>query len=500
MTTSRAPTDLPTGTPTDALVAPLDVRSRRGRLLVFAMVLGSSATFFNATVVNVALPAIGDDFGVGVSSLQWIATGYMVTLAALILIGGSLGDVLGRRRIFVVSSVVLTVASIVCALAPTLPVLVIGRLLQGVAAAGVTPISLAIVNSSFPEDQRGRAVAAWSGGSAVASAIGPFAGGVLVDHGGWRWVFALSVPMTVVSVIAVLRAIPRSTIPRSTIPSGAIPSGTTEANARRFDVVGAVLSALAIGAPALALTRGLANGWSDPVVIGAGIVSTVAIASFVPVELHRTDPMVPMRMFTSMQFSGTNAVTLLLYAGLSGAFFFTALAFQTVVGFSPTAAGATLLPANLIMIAAATTVGKLSGRIGARALVAGGSALVGLSLLMLSTVGASSSYVSGILPAVIMMGFGLVMFVPPLTSAVLAAVEERDVGIGSAVNNAVARTGGLVAVAVLPGLVNAPSEASDPLFVDAYRVAMVICAALCACAAVIAVATIRTAMPPPEPV
>ena len=491
MTTSRAPTDAPT----DALVAPLDVRSRRGRLLVFAMVLGSSATFFNATVVNVALPAIGDDFGVGVSSLQWIATGYMVTLAALILIGGSLGDVLGRRRIFVVSSVVLTVASIVCALAPTLPVLVIGRLLQGVAAAGVTPISLAIVNSSFPEDQRGRAVAAWSGGSAVASAIGPFAGGVLVDHGGWRWVFALSVPMTVVSVIAVLRA-----IPRSTIPSGAIPSGTTEANARRFDVVGAVLSALAIGAPALALTRGLANGWSDPVVIGAGIVSTVAIASFVPVELHRTDPMVPMRMFTSMQFSGTNAVTLLLYAGLSGAFFFTALAFQTVVGFSPTAAGATLLPANLIMIAAATTVGKLSGRIGARALVAGGSALVGLSLLMLSTVGASSSYVSGILPAVIMMGFGLVMFVPPLTSAVLAAVEERDVGIGSAVNNAVARTGGLVAVAVLPGLVNAPSEASDPLFVDAYRVAMVICAALCACAAVIAVATIRTAMPPPEPV
>ena len=453
--------------------------------MVVAMVLGSSVTFFNATVVNVALPAIGDDFGVGVSSLQWIATGYMVTLAALILIGGSLGDVLGRRRIFVVSSLLLTVASIVCALAPTLPVLVIGRLLQGVAAAGVTPISLAIVNSSFPEDQRGRAVAAWSGGSAVASAIGPFAGGVLVDHGGWRWVFALSVPMTVASVIAVLRA---------------IPSDTVEVNARRIDVVGAVLSALAIGAPALALTRGLANGWSDPVVIGAGIVSTVAIASFVPVELRRSDPMVPMRMFASMQFSGTNAVTLLLYAGLSGAFFFTALAFQTVVGFSPTAAGATLLPANLIMIAAATTVGKLSGRIGARALVAGGSALVGLSLLMLSTVGASSSYVSGILPAVIMMGFGLVMFVPPLTSAVLAAVEERDVGIGSAVNNAVARTGGLVAVAVLPGLVNAPSEASDPLFVDAYRVAMVICAALCACAAVIAVATIRTAMPPPEPV
>ena len=487
MTTSRSSTD--------TSVAHLDVRSRRGRLLVVAMVLGSSVTFFNATVVNVALPAIGDDFGVGVSSLQWIATGYMVTLAALILIGGSLGDVLGRRRIFVVSSLLLTAASIVCALAPTLPVLLIGRLLQGVAAAGVTPISLAIVNSSFPEDQRGRAVAAWSGGSAVASAIGPFAGGVLVDHGGWRWVFALSVPMTVVSVIAVLRA-----IPSGAIPSGAIPSGTTEANARRFDVVGAVLSALAIGAPALALTRGLANGWSDPVVIGAGIVSTVAIASFVPVELHRTDPMVPMRMFTSMQFSGTNAVTLLLYAGLSGAFFFTALAFQTVVGFSPTAAGATLLPANLIMIAAATTVGKLSGRIGARALVAGGSALVGLSLLMLSTVGASSSYVSGILPAVIMMGFGLVMFVPPLTSAVLAAVEERDVGIGSAVNNAVARTGGLVAVAVLPGLVNAPSEASDPLFVDAYRVAMVICAALCACAAVIAVATIRTAMPPPEPV
>ena len=487
MTTSRSSTD--------TSVAHLDVRSRRGGLLVVAMVLGSSVTFFNATVVNVALPAIGDDFGVGVSSLQWIATGYMVTLAALILIGGSLGDVLGRRRIFVVSSLLLTVASIVCALAPTLPVLVIGRLLQGVAAAGVTPISLAIVNSSFPEDQRGRAVAAWSGGSAVASAIGPFAGGVLVDHGGWRWVFALSVPMTVVSVIAVLRA-----IPRSTIPSGAIPSGSMEANARRFDVVGAVLSALAIGAPALALTRGLANGWSDPVVIGAGIVSTVAIASFVPVELHRTDPMVPMRMFTSMQFSGTNAVTLLLYAGLSGAFFFTALAFQTVVGFSPTAAGATLLPANLIMIAAATTVGKLSGRIGARALVAGGSAVVGLSLLMLSTVGASSSYVSGILPAVIMMGFGLVMFVPPLTSSVLAAVEERDVGIGSAVNNAVARTGGLVAVAVLPGLVNAPSEASDPLFVDAYRVAMVICAALCACAAVIAVATIRKAMLPPEPV
>lgn len=451
-------------------------------MLVAALVLGSSAAFLYASVVNVALPAIGDDLDVGLSGLQWIVNGYLVAMAALILVGGSAGDVLGRRRVYVASCAVLLAGSVICLAAPNLGVLVSGRLIQGIGAAGVTPISLALVDASFAEDERGRAVGLWASGSAITTAGGPFLGGVLVDSLGWRWVFALALPLLVVSAAIVDRLVPDT-------PSGAGPD--TPANTvRRFDPTGGVIGVVAIGGSVIALTEGLRGGWAEPVVVVSGFFALIAIAVFVPVERHRDDPMVPMRLFGSRQFSGANGATALVYFAINGGFFFTAVAFQTVVGFSPSEAGAALVPANLVMIIGSPFVGRLVGRFGPRWLVAGGAAVLGIGFALLAPVAAGADYATDILPAAIVLGIGFALMVPPLTAAVLAATDERDVGVGAAVNNAVARTAGLLATALLPGLVGAPADTSSRGFVDSYQRALLVVATLCVGGAAIAAATI----------
>ncbi len=445
-------------------------------MLVTALVLGSSATFLYASVVNVALPAIGDDLDVGLTGLQWIVNGYLVAMAALILVGGSAGDVLGRRRVYVASCAVLIVGSVICFAAPTVGVLVAGRLVQGVGAAGVTPISLALVDSSFAEDERGRAIGLWASGSAITTAGGPFIGGVLVDSLGWRWVFALALPLLVVSAIIVARLVPDADTPSET--------------ARRFDPAGGVIGVVAIGGTVVALTEGLRGGWGEPVVIVSGVLAVVAIGVFVPVEQRREDPMVPMRLFRSRQFSGANAATALVYFAINGGFFFTAVAFQTIVGFSPAVAGAALVPANVVMIVGSPIVGRLSQRVSPRWLVSGGAVVLGLGFALLAPVGSGADYLTEILPAAIVLGVGFALMVPPLTASVLAATDERDVGVGAAVNNAVARTAGLLATALLPGLVGAPADTSSDEFVDAYQRALIVVAVFCVAGAAVAAATI----------
>jgi EmrB/QacA subfamily drug resistance transporter len=447
-------------------------------MLVTALVLGSSATFLYASVVNVALPAIGEDLDVGLTGLQWVVNGYLVAMAALILVGGSAGDVLGRRRVYVASCAVLIAGSVICGAAPNVGVLVAGRLVQGVGAAGVTPISLALVDSSFVEDERGRAIGLWASGSAITTAGGPFIGGVLVDSLGWRWVFALALPLLIVSATIVARLVPDA------------PPGSASETARRFDPAGAVIGVVAIGGTVFALTEGLRGGWSEPVVIVSGTLALIAIGIFVPVEQRRDDPMVPMRLFGSRQFSGANAATALVYFAINGGFFFTAVAFQTVVGLSPAAAGAALVPANVVMILGSPIVGRLSQRVSPRWLVSGGAVVLGLGFAMLAPVDSSSDYLTEILPAAIVLGVGFALMVPPLTASVLAATDERDVGVGAAVNNAVARTAGLLATALLPGLVGAPADTSSADFVDAYRLALMVVAGFCVAGAAVAVATI----------
>ena len=345
-------------------------------MLVTALVLGSSATFLYASVVNVALPAIGDDLDVGLTGLQWVVNGYLVAMAALILVGGSAGDVLGRRRVYVASCAVLIAGSVICFAAPNIGVLVAGRLVQGIGAAGVTPISLALVDASFAEDERGRAIGLWASGSAITTAGGPFIGGVLVDSLGWRWVFALALPLLVVSAMIVARLVPDAA------------PGTASEPVRRFDPAGGVIGVVAIGGSVIALTEGLRGGWSEPVVIVSGVLALIAIGVFVPVERRRDDPMVPMRLFGSRQFSGANAATALVYFAINGGFFFTAVAFQTVVGLSPAAAGAALVPANVVMILGSPIVGRLSQRVSPRWLVAGGAVVLGLGFALLAPVDA----------------------------------------------------------------------------------------------------------------
>jgi predicted MFS family arabinose efflux permease len=321
----------------------------------------------------------------------------------------------------------------------------------------------------------------WASGSAITTAGGPVLGGVIIDSLGWRWVFALALPLLVASALIVARLVPDA--PPAT--AGAAPDSV-----RRFDPAGGVIGVVAVGSAAVALTEGLRGGWSEPVVIVTGVLALLAIGVFVPVERRRDDPMVPMRLFGSRQFSGANAATALVYFAINGGFFFTAVAFQTVVGFSPSVAGAALVPANVVMILGSPIVGRLSQRISPRWLVAGGAAVLGLGFALLAPVDAGADYPTEILPAAIVLGLGFALMVPPLTASVLAATDERDVGVGAAVNNAVARTAGLLATALLPGLVGAPADTSSTGFVDAYQRALLVVAALCVGGAAIAAATI----------
>lgn len=456
----------------------LALKSSAGRWVLTATVLGSGMASLDATVVNVALPRIGADLNAGLTSLQWTLNAYTLTLSGLLLLGGSLGDRLGRRRIFVLGVLWFAIASAGCAAAPTVQVLIGMRGLQGVAAALLTPGSLAILEAVFRREDRAAAVGAWSGLGGVAAAVGPVVGGLLAGMApwGWRLVFLLNLPLAVVVVLVTRRWVPETRDEQAT---------------GRLDLPGAGYAALGLGALVYALTEGPVRQWPASLVVTAA-AGVLLLVAFAVNEHRRRDPMMPLSLFRSRQFSAANLVTFLVYAALSGAIFLLLVQLQLVTGFSPVAAGSALLPVTAVMLLLSARMGRLAQRIGPRWPMTFGPVLAGVGLALLSRVGADSDYLTGVLPAVLVFALGLTLTVAPLTATVLAAAPERQVGVASAVNNAVARTAGLLAVAVLPALAGiTPAALADPVALsNGYQQAIWITAGLCVAGGLLAAATI----------
>ncbi len=418
--------------------------SAKGRWALLATVLGSSVVMLDGTVVNIALPAIGRDLGAGVDGLQWIISGYLLTLASLILLGGALGDRFGRRRVFVIGVIWFAAASLLCGLAPNLPTLIAARLLQGIGGAMLTPGSLAILQASFVPDDRALAIGAWSGLGGIATAVGPFLGGWLVQSASWRWIFLLNLPLAVAVVIVALQHVPESADPES---------------AREIDLAGAVLATLGLGGTTYALIEGPTTGWTSATILVPLIVGLMSLVAFVFVEARSRKPMLPLSLFQSRQFTGTNIVTLAVYGAFGGVFFLMVVQLQQVVGMSPIQAGVASLPITGLMLVLSPRAGKLAQRIGPRVPLTLGPIVAGAGIALMARIDVGSSYVADILPALIVFGLGIALTVAPLTATVMGSVEERHAGVASAVNNAVARAAGLITVAVLPSLAGLTGDA-----------------------------------------
>ncbi|SED90533.1 drug resistance transporter, EmrB/QacA subfamily [Streptomyces sp. 3213] len=460
-----------------------DVRiaSPQGKWVLLTTVLGSSMALVDSTVVNVALPRIGRDLDADLAALQWTVNAYMLTLAGLILLGGSLGDRYGRRRIFVLGVVWFAAASLLCGLAPNAGVLIAARALQGIGGALLTPGSLALIQASFHPDDRARAVGLWSGFGGIGAAVGPFLGGWLVDGPGWRWVFLINVPMALVCAPIAVRHVPESA------------DGRTHG---RFDVLGAALGAIALALVTYALIE--ASDGSLPVVIVTAVAGVVAGVAFVYVEKRSPDPMMPPGIFASRQFTAVNLVTLCVYAAFSGFFFLTALQLQVVAGYSALEAGTALLPTTALMLLFSARSGELAQRIGPRIPLTVGPLLCAAAMLLMLRVGPDASYLADVVPALLVMGAGMVILVAPLTATVLASVDTARAGLASGINNAAARAAGLIAIAALPLLAGMGSEAyrSATAFDHAFDRAMGWCAGVLVVGSVLAFATVRR--PPPD--
>ena len=471
---------------------PVRLGTAPARWILLATVLGSSVAALDATVVNVALPRLARDLDADVAGLQWTVNAYTLTLAGFILLGGSLGDRFGRRRVFVVGVVWFALASLLCGAAQNIGTLVAARALQGVGGALLTPGSLAIIQASFAPGDRPRAVGAWSGLGGVAGAVGPLAGGWLVEAG-WRWVFLLNLPLSAVVVLVALRHVPETSDPRAQ---------------GRFDVLGAVLAALALAGTTYAFTEAPGSAASTGAVGLAAALGLAAAAGFVLVErargrgrsllpARRRDgpprPMLPLDVFASRQFSAVNVVTFVVYGGMSVMFFLFVVNLQVVSGFSAVAAGTALLPVTVLMLLLSSRAGALAQRIGPRLPMTAGLVVAAAGMLLVGRVGAGTSYLGGVLPAVLVFGLGLSAVVAPLTATVLATADERHAGVASGVNNAVARAAGLLAVAAIPPLAGLTGDAfADPaVFSAGFRVAMPVCAALLAAGAVLSLFTVR---------
>ncbi|GAB2924545.1 MFS transporter [Streptomyces heilongjiangensis] len=455
-----------------------DVRlaSAQGRWILLTTVLGSSMAMVDSTVVNVALPRMGRDLDTDLAALQWTVNAYMLTLAGLILLGGALGDRFGRRRIFVLGVVWFASASLLCGIAPDAAVLIAARALQGVGGALLTPGSLALIQASFHPDDRARAVGLWSGFGGIGAAVGPFLGGWLVDGPGWRWVFLLNVPLALLCVPIALRHVPES--------------GDGRAHGRGFDVLGAALGALSLAFVTYALIEATTGAVPVAVTAVAGVAAGVA---FVRVERRRADPMMPPEIFASRLFTAVNVVTLFVYAAFSGFFFLAALQLQVVSGYSALAAGTALLPITVLMLLLSSHAGALGERVGPRIPLTVGPVLCAVGVLLMLRVGPGASYPTDVLPALLVLGLGMVTLVAPLTATVLASVSTEHAGLASGINNAAARAAGLVAVAALPLVAGMGPEAfRDPVqFDDAFSTAMPVCAVLLLAAAALAFTTVR---------
>jgi len=436
-----------------------------GRWVLLAAVLGAALAFIDATVVNVALPRIGADLGAGASGLQWTINGYTLTLASLILLGGSVSDMLGRRRVFVFGVSWFAVASLLCGLAPSIEALVAARVIQGVGGALLTPGALAILETSFVPADRPRAIGAWSGLGGVAGAVGPLLGGWLVQLASWRLVFLINVPLAAVVVAVALRHVPESR--------------NLDAP-RRLDVGGAVAAAAGLGGLTYGFTAWPALGGTSAVVLLALALGAVGLGGFVLTERAARYPMLPLDIFRSRVFTAANLVTFAVYAALGGVFFLFVLHLQVVAGFAPLSAGIALLPVTALMLLLSARAGALAERIGPRVPMSLGPLACAGGLLLLAGIGPGASYARAVLPGVVILGLGVSLTVAPLTATALGAVDERHAGVASGVNNAVARAAGLLSVAVLPLAAGhrAGSLTDAATLAPVFRTAMHLCAGL----------------------
>jgi EmrB/QacA subfamily drug resistance transporter len=458
--------------------------SGHGRWVLAATVLGSSMAFLDSTVVNVALPTIGRELHASLGGLQWTVSAYLLTLAGLILLGGSLGDRFGRRRIFLIGVIWFALASLLSGAAPNIDVLIVARVVQGAGGALLTPGSLAIIQASFAPDDRPRAIGAWSGLGGIASAIGPIFGGWLVQTAGWRWIFLLNLPIAIAVVTITTRHVPETRDPSAT---------------GRFDIAGAVLAALALAGLTYALIEAPENA-APAAVIAAAAAGVIAAVWFWLVERRRTrapekvEPMLPLDIFSSRQFSVINIITFLVYGAFGGVLFLLVLQLQVVSGFSPVKAGAALLPVTFLMLALSARAGVLAQRVGPRWLMTAGLTGCAIGMGLMSRIGLHASYTGDVLPAVLLFGLGLSMVVAPLTATVLASAAVQHAGVASGVNNAVARAAGLVAVAALPAAVGlgAASYHEPARFNHGFDLATAICAAVLLVAAVLSATLIRS--------
>ena len=444
-----------------------------GRAVIAAAALGSGIAFLDGTVVNVALRTIGEDLGATLAQLQWITNGYLLSLASLILLGGSLGDRFGRRRVFVIGTTWFALASLLCGVAPNPDILIGARVLQGIGGALLTPGSLAMIQGAFARDDRAPAIGAWTGLTSLAAAIGPFVGGGLIQYADWRLIFLINPPLAAVTVFIALRWVPE----------------TRDENASSlFDVLGALLAIAALGGTTYALIEwGGASAWV------AAAVGVLAAGGFLVVEARERMPMLALGIFRDRTFSAANVMTLLVYGALGAVSFFLTIELQTVSGYGALAAGAAFVPMTLLMLTLASYAGRLGARIGPRIPMTVGPLIMAAGVLLYLRIGADPSYWLDVLPGVVVFGIGLTLMVAPLTSTVLAAAPDEHAGIASGVNNAVARAGSLLAVAALPVAVGLRGdEYADPgAFDDSFRIAMLACAVLLAAGGVVSWLTIR---------
>ena len=445
----------------------------RGRWVLAATALGSGMAFLDGTVVNVALPAMGEDFHANVAGLQWIVNGYMLMLASLILLSGSLGDKFGRRKTFVIGVIWFAVASVICAFAPNLEVMIAGRVLQGIGGALLTPGSLAILQTTFQHSDRGKAVGAWSGLTSVAAAVGPFVGGSLVDSGYWQAIFLLNVPLALATIVVTLRHVPET---------------RDETAPARLDYTGAALATVGLAGLTYGLIRAGDSGFTDPGVVGSLLIGVISLAVFVEVERRSSHPMLPPGIFKNIRFTGANLVTIAVYGALGTATFLVVVYLQTGLGYDAIWAGASLLPMTLLMLFLSGYAGGLSDRIGPQLPMTVGPLLMAGGFLLMLRIGPGSNYFVDVLPGVVVLGLGLVATVAPLTATVLSSVEDHHAGIASGVNNAIARSAQLMAVAAIPLAAGITGDVYlDPgAFHDGFGKALWISAALAAAGGAVA--------------
>ncbi len=446
------------------------LRSPTGAAVIAATVLASMVGFLDASVVNVAIPAIGRDLGGGVSAVQWTITSYLLTVAALLLLSGALADRFGRRRVLAAGLSVMLVGSMLCAIAPSVATLIAARVVQGIGAAMVVPSSLALLNGTLRRADRARGIGLWAGLATIGTTVGPYAGGWLVDHVSWRAVFLLNLPLIVAGLLVLHR----------------VPESQEAPRPLSLDVLGALLAVIGLGGLIYALTSGTSTGWPSAPILAAGIIGVLSLAALLPVERRRRAPMLRLSLFRSRQFDAINVATVLFYGALAAAGYVLILECQLQLGYTAAQAGGALIPESVVFLLIAPVSGRLVARFGPRWLMVAGMLVVAAGLVLLSAAERGDGYATAVLPGVLLWGLGIGLAVTPLTAAVLAAVGDADLGEAAAINDAASRIGGVVAIALVPVLVGATGGASlTKALADGYEPAMVAMAGLCAAAALV---------------